>query len=196
MNILFFDTETTGLPYDYKKAPELDLNNWPRLVQLAFILCDESGKVIEENNYIIKPEGFIIPKEASNVHGITTEFATHYGKPIIQALLHLAKSLNESFLIVAHNYAFDKNVIRGEYLRTKLPYNVPPSFCTMETGTHVCKIPGKYGFKWPKLQELHHFLFDKEFDKAHDALADVRATKDCFFEMTGRRLVHLPFMTK
>lgn len=31
---LFFDTETTGLPKNWK-APVSDLNNWPRLVQLA-----------------------------------------------------------------------------------------------------------------------------------------------------------------
>jgi uncharacterized protein YprB with RNaseH-like and TPR domain len=33
---LFFDTETTGLPKNWK-APVTDLNNWPRLVQFAFL---------------------------------------------------------------------------------------------------------------------------------------------------------------
>jgi hypothetical protein len=33
---LFFDTETTGLPSNYK-APATDLNNSPRLVQLAWL---------------------------------------------------------------------------------------------------------------------------------------------------------------
>jgi len=33
---LFFDTETTGLPKNWK-APIEDLNNWPRLVQLAWL---------------------------------------------------------------------------------------------------------------------------------------------------------------
>jgi len=36
---LFFDTETTGLPRNYK-APATDLANWPRLVQIAWLLAD------------------------------------------------------------------------------------------------------------------------------------------------------------
>ncbi len=34
MKYLFFDTETTGVPKDYK-APSSDTDNWPRMVQLA-----------------------------------------------------------------------------------------------------------------------------------------------------------------
>jgi hypothetical protein len=41
---LFFDTETTGLPKNWK-APVTDLNNWPRLVQLAFLLFDNNGNL-------------------------------------------------------------------------------------------------------------------------------------------------------
>ena len=40
--LFFFDTETTGLPRDWN-APLRDLDNWPRLVQLAWLLCDEAG---------------------------------------------------------------------------------------------------------------------------------------------------------
>ena len=58
--ILFFDTETTGLPKNYK-APVTDLENWPRLVQLAYILQDYDGNTILKGDYIIKPNGFTIP---------------------------------------------------------------------------------------------------------------------------------------
>ena len=36
---LFFDTETTGLPRSWK-APITDSNNWPRLVQIAWLVFD------------------------------------------------------------------------------------------------------------------------------------------------------------
>jgi hypothetical protein len=62
--ILFFDTETTGLPKNWK-APVTDLNNWPRLVQLAFLLYDKSGNLVSSGDYIIKPDGFSIPFESS-----------------------------------------------------------------------------------------------------------------------------------
>ena len=48
---LFFDTETTGLPKNYK-APASDLNNWPRLVQLAYHLYDNDGNKISEGDHI------------------------------------------------------------------------------------------------------------------------------------------------
>ncbi len=43
---LFFDTETTGLPRNWQ-APLEDLDNWPRLVQLAWLLMDENGKEVK-----------------------------------------------------------------------------------------------------------------------------------------------------
>jgi len=75
---LFFDTETTGLPRNWK-APVTDLNNWPRLVQLAYLLYDENGNKITGGDYIIKPEGFTIPINASRIHGISTERAIREG---------------------------------------------------------------------------------------------------------------------
>lgn len=61
--------------------------------------------------------------------------------------------------------------------------------CTMNESTDLCKIPGPYGYKWPKLEELHKHLFGKTFDNAHDALADVRATARCLFELRRRGMV-------
>jgi DNA polymerase III alpha subunit (gram-positive type) len=55
---LVFDTETTGLPLNYN-APLSDSDNWPRMVQIAWQLHDEEGKLIENQDYIIKPEGMI-----------------------------------------------------------------------------------------------------------------------------------------
>ena len=75
---LFFDTETTGLPKDYK-APLADLNNWPRLVQLAYLLFDTDGNELSSGDFIIKPEGFSIPAEVSKVHGITDALSLRLG---------------------------------------------------------------------------------------------------------------------
>ena len=54
---LIFDTETTGLPRDYS-APITQLDNWPRLVQLAWQLHDHMGALQSSGNYIIRPEGW------------------------------------------------------------------------------------------------------------------------------------------
>ena len=43
---LFFDTETTGLPKNWN-APIQNVNNWPRMVQIAWLLYDNNGTKIE-----------------------------------------------------------------------------------------------------------------------------------------------------
>ena len=82
---LFFDTETTGLPKRWN-APVTDLENWPRLVQLAWIMYDDRGNMLESRDVIVKPEGFTIPPEASRVHGITTLVAREKGEPLQEVM--------------------------------------------------------------------------------------------------------------
>lgn len=182
---LFFDTETTGIPRDYK-APCTDTDNWPRLVQLGWILTDDSGAELHRGNRIVRPDGFLIPQEAAEVHGITTERALAEGDPLIDVLHAFGEDLNASQWLVGHNFSYDLHIVGAEYVR--LGFNPDfllnrPSVCTMLASTEFCNLPGRYGPKWPLLQELHERLFGRNFDGAHDAMADIAATKDCFFEL-------------
>jgi DNA polymerase III epsilon subunit-like protein len=185
------DTETVGLPINYK-APPSDTENWPRMIQLAFIVLDKDMVTTQEYSAIIKPDGFTIPKEASDLHGITTERAMAEGIPLIDAMVSFCNAVNECEVIVAHNLAFDQSVIGAEMIRTGI-YPVKKErkkICTMEASTAFCAIPGQYGkFKWPKLQELYKKLFDKEFDGAHNALNDVLATRECFWSLMAQGII-------
>ena len=185
--ILFFDTETTGLPKNWK-APVTDLDNWPRLVQLAYLVYDFDGNLIHSCNEIIKPDGFLIPTEASNVHGITTETASQRGTDINDVFELFLIHLKRSKIIVAHNMAFDEKIIGSELIR--LGYEnvivAKEKICTMLKTVDLCKIEGPYGYKWPKLEELHRYLFNQDFEGAHDALADIQATAKCFWELIKR----------
>ena len=59
-----------------------------------------------------------------------------------------------------------------------------PIFCTMETGAYYTKIETYNGdYKWPKLIELYRHLFGHDFKGAHNSLDDIRATRECFWEM-------------
>lgn len=185
--LLFFDTETSGLPRSHK-APATDLDNWPRMVQLAWHLIDLDGNRQEAFEAIISPEDFSIPQEAAQVHGITNERAKVEGQPLSEVLHRFLISLREADTLIAHNIAFDENVVGAELLRCFLP-NPLPSFqrqCTMLASTELCALPGRYGPKWPKLEELHNFLFGSGFGGAHNALVDVEATVRCFFELKRR----------
>ena len=189
-NYLFFDTETTGVPRNYK-APSSDTRNWPRLVQLAWILADEEGNRIHEGNLIVKPEGFVIPTDATKIHGITTQKALAEGILLKDAISMFKADLDLANFVVGHNVDFDKKIVGAEMVRLGMSDELgrKKSYCTMLSTTNFCKIPGPYGYKYPKLQELYKKLFGKEFDKAHDAMSDIEATEQCFWELRKRKLI-------
>jgi DNA polymerase III epsilon subunit-like protein len=184
---LFFDTETTGLPRNWK-APVTDVNNWPRLVQLAYLLYDYDGNKISDGDYIIKPVGFTIPAEATKIHGITHERAIKEGQPIAVVLQHFHTLIEQATSLVAHNMSFDEKIVGAEFLRNKMPNSLTSKnkICTMQSTTNFCAISGPYGYKWPKLSELHYKLFKTYFEEAHNAAVDITATAKCFWELKRR----------
>lgn len=181
--ILAFDTETTGKA-NFKLLP--DHPSQPRLVQIGAILVDSSREVRAEINLIVKPEGFSIPEEASRVHGITTEVADLWGLPLRTVLIVFSSLIHKANTIVAHNLDYDSIVMRGEWKRAEMGTLFTEShrpFCTMKASTEICKLPGPYGFKWPTLQEAHQHFFQKPFEGAHDAMADVRACLAIYYKL-------------
>lgn len=182
---LVFDTETTGL-INYKAGKKSPLQ--PRMVQLGAVLIEDDGKVRGEVNLIIKPDGWTVPKEAADVHGITTEIAEKYGIPVVIALNIFNRWSVIADTLVAHNFDYDDTILQSEFARIdREPEFVKKnSFCTMKAATDVVKIPGPRGFKWPRLQETHKFLFGEEFADAHDAMADVRACGRVYLELLKR----------
>ncbi len=183
---LIFDTETTGLPLR-DDAPLTDLDNWPRAVQIAWQLHNLDGTLVEVKNYVIKPDGFDIPFNASKVHGITTEVAEHYGVQLQEAMADFSEAVKKSTYSVGHNIKFDENVLGAEYLRMGKENLLAdkPSIDTGEETKAYCKLPGGKGggFKMPKLQELYEILFESKFKEAHNAAADVEATSRAFLEL-------------
>jgi len=176
--ILTIDFETTGLPDFNARARD---PKQPHIVQLAMIATDNDGTEHEPYNVIVKPDGWTIPKEASAVHGITDEIAAN-GRPESEVAAHLLACMRKADVLVAHNVTFDKFIARIAMRRYDLIQDSDdawwksfPTFCTMRMMTPVCKIRGEYVYKWPKLQEAYQHVFGCQFDKAHDALADVRA---------------------
>ena len=191
--ILVIDTETNGLPIDWK-APKEEVENWPRIIQIAWQHYTPEGKKIAEHNYLIKPNGFELKKEAQAVNGITLAMLEKDGVSIKYALKMLELSLHVTTKIVAHNMSFDKKVVQAEMVRTNQIKALEKmhdieKICTMMSTTKFCNLPGPRGAKWPKLEELHMCLFKSIPTQAHDALADVDATAKCFFELHKRGII-------
>ncbi len=184
---LIFDTETTGLPKRWG-APISDTDNWPRCIQIAWQLHDDMGKLIEHQDYLVKPEGFNIPYDAERIHGISTELAEAEGIPLAEVLEKFNIALSKTKFIVGQNLGFDINIMGCEFYRlgVESPMSSMPILdtCTEVTAS-LLKLPGGRGgkFKLPTLTELHSYLFNKPFGEAHNATADVEATTRCFFEL-------------
>lgn len=184
---LIFDTETTGLPRNFK-APITDTDNWPRVIQLAWQLHDDEGQLIRRNDSLIQPNGFAIPYDSERIHGISTALAEQEGEPLEVVVQAFLEDLKEAKFLVGHNLRFDLNVMGCELVRMGLdsPLDSIPVLdtCTEETARMV-QIPGGKGgkFKLPALTELYAHLFSEGFKEAHNATADVEATSRCFLEL-------------
>src|SRR5688572_3066418 len=116
---LVFDTETTGVPHN-KTAPITDLDNWPRLVQLAWQLHSPTGTLVSTHNHLIRPDGFDIPYKAEQVHGISTRRATEEGEEVQEVLTAFLADLSRTQQLVGHNIEFDINIIGAELIRKSL----------------------------------------------------------------------------
>ena len=88
------------------------------------------------------------------------------------------------------------NTVKAEIIRVKGAENAlflkkeHNVIDTMKLGVDICKIPNfsfyssqAQSYKYPKLDELYHKLFNKHFDNQHDAMSDIQATYDCYYEL-------------
>ena len=191
---LIFDTETTGLPKRWN-APVTDTDNWPRCIQIAWQLHDAMGNLLEHQDYLVAPDGFDVPYEAEQIHGISTALAQKEGLPLIQVLDRFQAAVAKAHFVVGQNVGFDLNIIGAEFHRAGIE-NVLAQKPVLDTCTEatagMCQIAGGRGgkFKFPTLTELHAYLFGTPFSEAHNATADVEATTRCFLELL--RLKHYP----
>jgi DNA polymerase III subunit alpha len=190
---LIFDTETTGIPHN-KTAPISDLDNWPRVVQLAWQLHDRKGNLLSQQNYLIKPDGFDIPYKAEQVHGISTKRAMAEGHDMSKVLDHFIADMSATEMLVGHNIEFDISILGAEFLRQQRSIETLLAKQKTDTGiasTEFCQMQGGLGgrLKMPRLVELHEKLFGKDFGDAHDASYDVAATARCFFGLIKQKVV-------
>ena len=193
---LVYDTETTGLPGNYK-APLTDSENWPRLVQLAWQFHSADGTLISRGNKIVKPDGFKIPFTSSKIHGITTERAEAEGAPLAEVIAEFNVDFEKAKYVMGHNIEFDISIVGAELHRLGLSFDKLTSINSIDSkleATEYCAIPGGRGgrFKWPTLTEVHEKLFGVAFGDAHDAAYDVDATAKVFFELCKRGVITRP----
>lgn len=197
--ILFFDTETSGF---IKKALPADHPDQAWAIQVGAILANKDGD-IAKMDMIIRANGRDINYHAQKIHGISVEKTDAEGLDELEVAEEFGLLLRQADLMVCHNLAFDIKFVRqlmgrniddmSDEARSAF-YLDMPGYCTMQDKAVVkfCGLKNKANRpKWPKLVELHEILFEEGFDGAHDAFADITATKRCFFALLDLGIITL-----
>lgn len=183
--IIAFDTETTGLP-DWKSPSESE--HQPHIVEIAAILHNPDGSVIDTYSAIVRPDGWFIPEELSEIHGITQEMAMDLGKPEAEVLKDFLALYDRASIRAAHNATFDDRIVRiglmrffGEE-RADAFKNGTEKFCTCNQAR------GPVGLgKLPTLAEAYKHFTGEDLQDAHRALPDAQACARIYFALQALR---------
>lgn len=187
-NLLFFDTETTGLVN--RKLDPTDPKQ-PMPVQLGMKLDAANRNEVGAANFLIKTDGWQINPKATEVTGITNALADAYGLHLVTAYEAFLDYVEAADMLVAHNAAFDVTVMRrcGKVYSEIVgepyvdPFAETEVMCTMLASIDIVKAPPKRNgtYKWPKLEECMQKFFNESIEGAHDALVDVKATARVYY---------------
>lgn len=189
--IVFFDTETTGLPTKRKVSALQEPGVWPDIVSICWWVF-EGPNLVKKANYLIRPSGWTIPEDSIKIHGITQARAVAEGSDLLEVLSELKADIQGVKYLVAHNMEFDKNVVMNAFLwRLKIDPSFWPSsaeFCSAQKSKDELKLASLYPKPWdlykiPKLDELYQATFYKAAPSgAHNAERDVDVLQQIFWK--------------
>ncbi len=194
-NLLFIDTEASGLPKKWN-APINRIKNWPFSVQVSWLIYNRQGQLIKQENHFISDNDFKITPAAQQIHGFTPEYLKTYGQPRAQVMQLLADDMNTyQPLLIGHFMELDYCVISADFFRSGVenPALNLPTFCTMLATKYLIHHPQN---KYLRLGDLYQLLFNTPLQHQHNALNDVTATAESFFELLKRGEIDEEFILK
>ncbi|MFJ4887420.1 3'-5' exonuclease [Streptomyces sp. NPDC088731] len=164
-----FDLETTGTDV------ETD-----RVVTAAMVKVERGGTLLEERTWLLDP-GIPIPKQASSVHGISTDHARTHGSQAATAIGEIAHAVAEVLRsgtpLVVMNARYDLTLLDRECLRNEVDSvserlkKIPdPVIDPMVLDKHVDK--SRRGRRTLQALCAHYGV---RLDNAHNASADAVA---------------------
>lgn len=157
--LVFLDLETTGLSFTQD-----------RIVEIAMLKISVDGTRLMKRK-LINPE-MPIPKEVSEIHGITDEMVKD-APTFKQAANEIRQFMEGADLGGYNSNKFDWPLLVEEFLRSGL---------TFETdGRKLVDVQKIYHMMEPRnLSAAYKFYCDKDLENAHSAESDVNATWEVF----------------
>ncbi len=183
-HLLFFDTETTGIP-EWQKPSGAECQ--PHLVQLAAVIVDEQTQEITDVMYVtIRADNWVIPQETIDIHGITNEQSLLVG---VSEELAISQFINfwNGYKQIAFSTTFDRRIIRialKRYMSKKIQDDW--HFCDYECAMILAQ--KHLGLvKYPKLTKVYEHFYGIPLDGAHDAMADTIAAMKVYFSIKNEQ---------
>jgi len=179
---MVLDIETDGLPVKTISRGFIEYE-FPEIVQISWLIVDNSGNLLMNQSSIVKPEGYNISDESIKIHGINNELAISLGKSLKSTLKNLLDDVAKVNRVVCHNYEFDSQILIHHMRKKGLDYELfekKPSFCTMESSMKYFNFGYGNKNKYPKLSELYSALFGKSKSVEHNGIYDCIMTKICY----------------
>lgn len=157
-DLCFFDLEATGLHVIRD-----------RIIQIAIVKFHANGNLPEERCYLIDP-GIPISPEAEKVHGLSSEMVK--GQPsFAEKAAELYAFIGDADLAGYNSNRFDIPFLMEEFARAGLDFDV--------RGRRMIDVQRIFYRMEPRtLRAAVKFYCNRDFNEAHDALEDVRATID------------------
>lgn len=183
---LVIDTETSGLPKNWK-APYSKENNWPHIIQIAWIVYDRYATEVDRKNLFIRNDDFSIEESSQKIHHITSEFLQLHGKPLNIVMQQFYDDvLKYQPTIIGHFIEFDYHMVNVEFFRLGIPNALLhlPIFCTMKASKSYVKNPS---VELLKLNDFYQELFNESPKDFHNALSDALNTAKIYFHLLEQK---------
>jgi DNA polymerase III epsilon subunit-like protein len=174
-NYIFFDTETNALGRMSNPVTQT-------LMQLAWVVTDQSGSIQGMNTRLVKGALCVGPKSP---HGLTPAYVDENGddaQEVIRDFLEDCETIVEGGgRVVAHNVDFDVGVLEHALGHELPPHIKKGMFCTMKDA-RVIKHCGTR--RYPSLSGVYKTLFGQDpTETLHDALGDTHVLRKNFHKL-------------
>jgi len=180
---LFLDTETSHKPEHWDRPDE---EYWPYIVQAAWAIYNEKGKLVKEENFLVKADDYHISPAAERIHGISEDEVNKRGVDRKAMLRKMASDVRQyKPLIIGHFIELDLHMVKMSTRRAGMKNFLKGRqvFCTMKATSDYIHLPHRH---YPQLSEIYQMLFRKKLSGAHNARTDAHATAEVFFELLRR----------